>query len=102
MGKNLGKSISENLGSKDIQKLFDHAKQSATDALKTASKKAIQKTAEETGDLIGNKIADKITKASKHLPQNTSEKIESEREITKKRYISSEKRQKIIDDLRLI
>ena len=41
MGKNLGKSISENLGSKDIQKLFDHAKQSATDALKTASKKAI-------------------------------------------------------------
>ena len=33
--------------------LVDHAKQSAIDALKTASKKAIQKAAEALGDLIG-------------------------------------------------
>ena len=39
------------------QKPLDHAKQSATDALGTASKRAIQKTAETTGDLISNKIA---------------------------------------------
>ena len=47
------------------QKLLDHAKQSATDAFKTASKKAIQKITEATGDLIGNKIANKIMGVSK-------------------------------------
>ena len=38
MGRNIGKDISKNLSSKYSQKLFDHAKQTATDALKTASK----------------------------------------------------------------
>ena len=42
MGKNTGKNKSNNLSSKSSQKLFNHAKQSATDSLKTASKKAIQ------------------------------------------------------------
>ena len=42
------------------QKLLDHVKQSATDALKTASKRAIQKTAEATGDSTGNKILNKM------------------------------------------
>ena len=37
------------------QKLLDHAKQSATDAFKTASKKVIQKKAEAIGDLIDKK-----------------------------------------------
>ena len=47
------------------QKLFYHAKQSATDALKTTSKKkGIQKTAEATGDFIGNKVAKGIAKIS--------------------------------------
>ena len=32
--KNVGKNISKNLSSKYTQKLLDHAKQSATDALK--------------------------------------------------------------------
>ena len=36
------------------QKPFDHEKQSATDAFKTALKKEIQKPAEASGDLIGN------------------------------------------------
>ena len=35
--RNMGKSISKNLSSKYSQKLLDHAKQCATDALKTAS-----------------------------------------------------------------
>ena len=56
--KNMGKSLSNKYG----QKLFDSAKKSTTDAIKTASKRAIQKTAEATGDLIGNKIADKCFK----------------------------------------
>ena len=50
MGRNIGKDISKNLSSKYSQKLFDHAKQTATDALKAASKWAIQKAAEVTGD----------------------------------------------------
>ena len=41
VGKNTGKNISKNLSSKYSQKLLDHAKQSATDALKTDSKRAI-------------------------------------------------------------
>ena len=43
MGKNIVKDISKNLSGKYSQKLLDHAKQSATDAFKTASKRAIQK-----------------------------------------------------------
>ena len=56
MGKNIGKNISKNLSGKYSQKLLDHSKKSATDALKTSSKRVIQKTAEATGDLIGNKF----------------------------------------------
>ena len=48
------------------QKLIDHAKISATDALKTSLKRVIQKTAEGTGDLIVNKIANSSTKVSKN------------------------------------
>ena len=55
--KNMGKRLSNKYG----QKLFDSAKKSPTDAIKTASKRAIQKIATATGDLIGNKIAHKIT-----------------------------------------
>ena len=74
-----------------------------TDAIKTASKRAIQKTAEATGDLIGNKIADKITsiseKSVKELPINDEDvKITTH----KKRYISPDERQQIIDELRLV
>ena len=84
------------LRGKDIQKRLDHVKQSVTDALKTASKRAIQKTAEATGDLIANKIADKITKVLRTFPQNSSktvtnkaQNIQYDKEIPKKRYISS-------------
>ena len=44
MDRNIGKNIIKMfLSSKYSQKLIDHAKQSATDALKTASKRVIQK-----------------------------------------------------------
>ena len=42
------------------QQIFNHDKQSATDAFKTASKRVIQNNAKATGDLIGDKIADEI------------------------------------------
>ena len=63
--KNMGKNLSIKYG----QKLFDSAKKSATDTIKTASKRAIQKTAKATGGLIGNKT-DKITNASKKSDGN--------------------------------
>ena len=72
MGKNFGKKISKNVIGKYgpgmlvmRQKLLDHAKKSATDAIKTFSKRFIQKKAEKTGDLIGNKIANRIAKIKK-------------------------------------
>ena len=86
MGRNHGKNITKNLGSKYSQKHIDHVKQSAADAFKTASKKAIDKKGEATGDLLGNKIVDKTTRVSKTLPQNNLE----EEEIFRERYISPE------------
>ena len=62
------KSMSKSLGSKYNKKLFDHGKQSAIDAIKTASKRAIQNMAEATSGLIVNKIAEKITKESRTSP----------------------------------
>ena len=57
----------KNISSKYSQKLIDHAKQSATDALKTVSKRAIQKTAEATGNLIANKIDNYKKITTKHF-----------------------------------
>ena len=78
MSKNIGKDISKNLSGKCSQKLLDHAKQFATDVLKTASKRAIQKTTGATHDLICNKIADKIIKVPRSSPQNNSETVTNE------------------------
>ena len=101
MGKNIGRNISKNLTGKYSHRLLDHAKQSATDAFKTASERAIQKTAETTDDFIGNKIADRITKVSKNLQQNNSETVtnENDKEIPNKKYVSPKERQKITDNL---
>ena len=73
-------------------------KKSATDAIKTASHPAIQKTVEATGDLVGNKIADKITSISKK-PTKKLSAIDEDAELStrKKRYISPEERQQIIE-----
>ena len=66
-------------------------KKSTSDAINTASKGAIQKTAEAIGDLIGNKIT-----------ESEAENTELNKEIPKEVYISPEKRQQIIDELRFI
>ena len=97
-------SFAGSMSNKYGKKLVDSAKTSATDALKTASKKLIQKTAEATGDLIGNKIADKITSISKKKSNNNNDD-DDDHDVKlathKKRYISIEERQQIIDELRL-
>ena len=74
---------------------MDTAKKSGINAVNTASKKVVQKTAEATGDLIGNKIADKITSLGK------SKNKENETNEVEEIYIPPEKRQQIINELRL-
>ena len=96
--KNMGKSLSSKYG----QKLLDSASKSTTNPIKTASKRAIQKPAEATGGLIGNKIADKSV--SKKPSNDDDDDDDDDVELTshKKRYISPEERQHIINELRLI
>ena len=102
--RNLGAhsiKVAKNLNNRYSQKLADSAKKSATDAFKIASKRATEKTAEANGDLVRNKIADWIISYSKK-PANEPHSNHVSNEIPKERYISPQKRQKIIDELRLI
>ena len=78
LDENICENISKNLSGIYSQKLFDHAKKSAMDALIKSSKRVIQKTAESTSDFITNKIADRITKVSKNSWQNHSETVTNE------------------------
>ena len=87
-------SFVKKIGDKYGKKLMDTATKKEIDVAKTAFKRVVQKTAEATVDLIGNKIADKITSLHK---TKSKEKEDERQEI----YIPPEKRQQIIDDLRL-
>ena len=78
-------SFARKFGNKQGKKLTDTATKTGIDAAKTPSK---------TGDLIGSKIADKITSIGK---PKEKEETEEREEI----YFPQEKRQQIIDDLRL-
>ena len=71
--------------------------------LQKQSFKKKKKKAEATGALIGNKVPNKITRVSKDSQQNSSEIVTNEydKKIRKDRYVSQEKRQGIIDKLRL-
>ena len=79
-------------GDKHGNKLMDTATKTGIGAAKNASKRLVQKTAEATGDLIGNKIANEITSIG-----TPKEKPKKKEEI----YIPPEKRQQIIDTLKL-
>ena len=81
-------------GEKYGKKLMDTATKAGVDAAKTTSKRLIQKPAEGKWDLIGNKIADKVTSIGKS-------KEKEEPKIAEEIYIRSEKKQQIIDDLKL-
>ena len=99
-------SFAKRLSNKYGKKLIDNTKKSTIDAIKTALKRAIQKTAEATGDLTGNKIADKITSVSKKLSNNNNNNNNNNDDVElttpKKRYISPEERQRIVNELRLV
>ena len=86
-------SFAKKCGNKYGKKLMDTATKTGIDAAKTVSKRVVQKTAEATGDLIENKSADKIASIGKRK--------EKEKKEIEEIYISPEKRQQIIDDLRL-
>ena len=102
--KNMGKSLTN----KYNQELLDSSQKSTTDAIKTSSERAIQKAAEATGDLIVNKNADKITSIFKK-PSNNNNKNNNNNNNNdgaaltthKKRCISPEERQQIVNELRL-
>ena len=71
--------------------------------LKLPQNKTFKKAAKATGDLIGNKITNEITKFSKASKQNNAETVahEYDNETFEKKYVSSEERQEIADELRL-
>ena len=87
-------SFARKFGDKYGKKLTDTTTKTGIDAAKTASKRVVRKTAEATGNLIGNKITDKITSVGK---PKEKEKTTKAGEI----WILLEKRQQIIDDLKL-
>ena len=93
----MGKTLSNKYG----RKLLDRVKKSMTDAIKTASKREIQKTAEVTGDLTGNKITSISEKSAKTLQNNETE-VGVKKATPKKRHISSEEKQQITAELRLV
>ena len=88
-------SFAKKSGDNCSKKIMDAATKTGIGAAKTVSKRVVQKTAETPGDLIGNKIADEITSVDKSKNNSKTKKVE---EI----YIPPEKRQQIIDDLKLL
>ena len=79
---------------------MDTATKTGLDAAKTTSKRVVQITAEVTGDLIENKTADKITSVGKSKSKQKNDEM-SEMNETEEIYFPPEKRQQIINDLRL-
>ena len=79
------------------KKLMDTATKRRKGAEKAASKRVVEKTAEATRDLIGSKIADTITSAVKIRTKEKENETNKRQQI----YIAREKRQQIINDLKL-
>ena len=96
------KNMGENLSNKYGHKFLDRSEKSTKDTIKTPSRKAIQNSRSYRWF---NKIADKMMsvskKSTKELPNDKTE-VDVERATPKKRYISPEERQQIIDELRLV
>ena len=93
-GKKLMNTATKVETSKYGKKIIDTTKKQGNEFAKTAGKKIVQRSAEATGDLIGNKIADKITSLGKS--KNKENETNEEKII-----IPPEKRQQLINDLRL-
>ena len=84
-------SFAIKFGNKYGKKLMDTATKAGIDSAKTTSKRVVQKTAEATGDLIQIKYPINLIYWAN---QKTPKKVE---EI----YIPPEKRQQVIDGLKL-
>ena len=65
-------------------------------------KEQFKKQQEKLVNLIGNKTADKTISVSKNYPKELHSQNEGEIVMPKERYISPEKRQQIIDALKLV
>ena len=83
--------------SKYGKKIIDTTEKQGSEFAKIAGKKIAQRSAEATGDFIGNKIANKITSLGKSKNKEKENETNEEEEIV----IPPEKRQQIINDLRL-
>ena len=90
-----------NFNSKYGKKLTDTAIKTGKDFATTAGKNIVHRSPEATGDLIGNKIADKITSAKKNRKMKKYSQLKLIMKY-QKRDIFLQKRQQIIDELRLI
>ena len=77
-----------------IKKILDNSLSAGKDFAKIAGKKVLTKSAEATGDLIGNKIADRITKSAR-------DKAQKDDRIMEEIIIPPEKRDQIVNDLKL-
>ena len=86
--------FAKKFSNKYCKKLMNTTTKTGMDPAKIASKRVVQKTAEVTRDLIGNKIADRITLLGKPKENEKPKEIE-------KNHIPLQKRQQVIDDLRL-
>ena len=91
-------SFARKFGDKYGKKLMNIVTKTGIDAAKTTSKRVVRKTAEVTGDLLGNKMAHKITLVGKTKSKEKEDDTNKRQEI----YIPREKRQQIIDELRLL
>ena len=96
-GKNLMNTATKVGTSKYGKRIIDTTKKQGSEFAKIVGEKIVQKSAEATGDLIGDKIADKITSLDKSKNKE-KENEKNEEEII----IPTEKRQQIINDLRLL
>ena len=76
------KNKSKNSSNKHSQNLFNAAKKSTRDAIKTTSKRPIQ--AETTGDLIGNKVQIKLQVFQNSLLRNCTHKMRMKQKQEKK------------------
>ena len=98
IGKNIGKILSENLRGEYTQEHLGHAKQSATDALKTFSKRIIQKKQQE--QLVIWLVVKTLIKKSQKLHNRTTQK-QLQMSMTKK-HLKKDISLFHIHDLRLI
>ena len=90
-------SLANNMINKHGEKILYKTIDKGIEFGKIAGKKVLTKSAEATGDLVGNKIANKITNFNKKQLDTIKENENENQEI----YITLERREQIIKDLKL-